>query len=292
MKYDIFKVEEQYEIEQLGTKEKFWIYINNTKYLFKIGRKNTRENLAEKVIYEIGELIDIKVVRYEFAKYKDKLGVLSPSFLNEDERLVHGNELLAKVIENYPKEQFFKVRDYKLTTVLGLVKKLSRKFNNNFLEYFISYIIFDCLVANQDRHHENWGFVVSSLKKEIDLSPSYDHAAGLGCKVNIDEIKSRMTTKDRGYSVERFCQKAKTPFYHDKKRLSTIESVKLCTKFDKKAVILNIEKINELLNFQKVDDILNRIPKEFYNHEIELDFSKKILEINKDRLYKLLKEIK
>jgi len=292
MEYNIFKVKEQYEIEQLGTKEKFWVYINNTKYLFKIGRKNTRENLAEKVIYEIGKLIDIKIVSYEFAKYKDKLGVLSPLFLNEDERLVHGNELLAKVIENYPKEQFFKVRDYKLTTVLGLIEILSEKYNKNFLEDFISYIIFDCLVANQDRHHENWGFVVSSLKKEIDLSPSYDHAAGLGCKVNIDEIKNRMTTKDRGYSVEKFCQKAKTPFYHNKKRLSTIEAIKLCTKFDKKTVMINIEKINELLDFQKVDDILNKIPKEFYNNEIELDFSKKILEVNKYRLYKLLKEIK
>lgn len=292
MEYNIFKVKEQYEIEQLGTKEKFWVYINNNKYLFKIGRKNTRENLAEKVIYKIGKLIDIKIVSYEFAKYKDKLGVLSPLFLNEDERLVHGNELLAKVIENYPKEQFFKVRDYKLTTVLGLIEILSEKYNKNFLEDFISYIIFDCLVANQDRHHENWGFVVSSLKKEIDLSPSYDHAAGLGCKVNIDEIKNRMTTKDRGYSVEKFCQKAKTPFYHNKKRLSTIEAIKLCTKFDKKTVMINIEKINELLDFQKVDDILNKIPKEFYNNEIELDFSKKILEVNKYRLYKLLKEIK
>ena len=75
--------------------------------------------------------------------------------------------------------------------------------------------------------------------------------------------------------------KAKTPFYHDKKRLSTIDVVRLCAKFNKKAVLLNIEKINELLDFSKVDDIFNKIPKEFYNHLIELEFSKKILEINK-----------
>jgi hypothetical protein len=290
--YNIIEVKEQYEIEQLGTKQKFWVYINNKKYLFKIGRENTRENLAEKVIYEIGKLIDLKVIKYEFAKYQNKLGVLSPLFLKEDERLVHGNELLAKVIKNYPKEQFFKVRDYKLTTVLGLIGILSEKYNKNFLDDFISYIIFDCLVANQDRHHENWGFVVSSLKKDLKLSPSYDHAAGLGCKVNIDEIQNRLTTKDKGYSVEKFCQKAKTPFYHGKKRLSTTGAVRLCAKFNKKAVLKNIEKINELLDFSKVDDIFNKIPKEFYNHPMELEFSKKILEINKNRLNDLLKEFK
>jgi len=290
--YNIIEVTEQYEIEQLGTKQKFWVYIDDKKYLFKIGRENTRENLAEKVIYEIGKLIDLKVVKYEFAKYQNKLGVLSPLFLKEDERLVHGNELLAKVIKNYPKKQFFKVRDYKLNTVLILIEKLSDKYNKNFLDDFISYIIFDCLVANQDRHHENWGFIVSSLEKDIDLSPSYDHAAGLGCKVNIEEIQSRMTTKDKGYSVEKFCQKAKTPFYHDKKRLSTINAVRLCAKFNKEAVLKNIEKINDLLNFSKIDDIFNKIPKEFYNHLIELEFSKKILEINKTRLNDLLKEVK
>ena len=290
-KYTIIEVSQQYEIEQLGTKYKFWIYKDDRKYLFKIGRENTREDLAEKVIYEIGKLIDINLVEYQFARYKDKLGVLSPLFLEEDERLVHGNELLAKVVTNYPKEQFYKVRDYKLVTVLSLIDKLSRKYEKNFLEKFVSYIIFDCLVANQDRHHENWGFIISSLKKDIELSPSYDHAAGLGCRVSIEEIENRIKTKDARYSVENFCKKAKTPFYHNKKRLSTIEAVKLCSKFDKNAVYENIKKICDLLDLKKVDDILNRIPQSFYNNQIELDFSKKILEINRDRLFQLLKEI-
>lgn len=291
-KYKIIEVTEQYEIEQLGTKEKFWVYRDDKKSLFKIGRENTRENFAEKFIYEVGKLIEVDLVKYDFAKYKEKYGVLSPLFLKEDERLVHGNELLAKVIENYPKEQFFGVREYKLTTTLSLIQKLGEKYNKNFLYDFISYIVFDCLTANQDRHHENWGFVVSPLKRDIILSPSYDHAAGVGCRVNTEEIKKRFRTKDKRYSIEAFCQKAKTPFYKNKKRVLTIEAVKICSEFNKSAVIEHIEKFNELLDFSKIDNILTKIPKEFYDDEIELEFSKKILEINNKRLKEIIKDIK
>lgn len=44
--YPIIEIESKDEIEQLGTKEKYWIYdaITNEKKLFKIGRENTGED--------------------------------------------------------------------------------------------------------------------------------------------------------------------------------------------------------------------------------------------------------
>jgi len=47
--YPIIKIESKDEVEQLGTKEKYWIYDTKTneKKLFKIGRENTGENWIE-----------------------------------------------------------------------------------------------------------------------------------------------------------------------------------------------------------------------------------------------------
>jgi len=57
--YEIFEISSKYEIEQLGTKEKFWVIDQKqaAKQLFKIGREGTGENWAEKIASELAELI-------------------------------------------------------------------------------------------------------------------------------------------------------------------------------------------------------------------------------------------
>lgn len=186
--YPIIKIESKDEIEQLGTKEKYWVYDAQTKEkkLFKIGRENTGENWAEVVAYEIGKHIGMEVAKYEFAFYNSKQGTISTSFVQNDERLIHGNELLIKIDKSYPLDRFYKVREYTLDTVLSLLKILERAENikiQGALDSFIGYVVFDCLIANQDRHHENWGLIAGRQKK-LRLALSFDHASGFGCWVD------------------------------------------------------------------------------------------------------------
>lgn len=53
--FPVIQVANTQGLEQLGTKEKYWIYNSDTKEkkLFKIGREGTGENWAEVVAYEI-----------------------------------------------------------------------------------------------------------------------------------------------------------------------------------------------------------------------------------------------
>ncbi|MGR3220598.1 MAG: hypothetical protein ACUZ8H_12405, partial [Candidatus Anammoxibacter sp.] len=57
------------EIEQLGTKEKFWLYDEEkkTKVLFKIGRPNTGENWSEKASNELAKILGLPCADYQFA---------------------------------------------------------------------------------------------------------------------------------------------------------------------------------------------------------------------------------
>jgi len=225
MKYPVAKIPaDAYDtIEQLGTKEKFWFYDekDGTTKLFKIGRHGTGENWSEKATSELAKLLDLPCAEYEFAIWKEKEGVISTLFVPQNGRLVHGNEVLGKVIENYPKNKFYKVREYKISTTLAIIRAVPKlplgyeknKIIQNPIDLFIGYLMFDCWISNPDRHHENWGFVFDIINKTIHLAPTYDHASGLGCRVSDKKRNERLTTNDKRYSVETFVGKTKSAFY-------------------------------------------------------------------------------
>lgn len=291
MKYEVQEVIFKNASEPLGTKEKYWIIDSNThaQSLFKIGRENTGEDWAEKVACEIGYKIGLPVADYKLAIYKDTKGTLSKSFVEENDRLIHGNELLAKVDKNYPIDRFYKVREYKLETVLSLMKILQTKHNvKDALHNFIGYIVFDCLIANQDRHHENWGFILSG--KSISLAPSYDHASGFGCKVSDKEIRERLTTKDKNYNIQAFCKKAKTPFYDlQSNKINTIRSCEIAIDYNKASFCYWLDKI-AVIKDNVYKDIFSKIPNKFIS-KMSLEFAIEIINENKRRLIVLKNEV-
>lgn len=287
-------------IEQLGTKKKFWIKNNsdNLLKLFKIGRLNTGENWTEVVVSEICTLLNIPHAEYMFAKWENEEGTITPSFVPKDHRLIHGNELLVET-GHYDKENYknYKTREYKLKLILKIMKDKKLKVPINYksdvvktpIDAFIGYIMLDCLISNQDRHHENWGWI-SSPDKKLYLSPSYDHASGLGCRVSDEDKQKRLNSADKGFKVESFVKKAKTPFYHQDKRLTTIEAFKLCGDYNKQIAINWLKKL-EGLDIKEIERYFDSIPKHLIKN-ISIEFALKILEENKKRLIALKGEFK
>lgn len=274
--------------EQLGTKEKFWY--DNSRFLFKIGRENTLENCSEKIAYEIAKIIGLPCAEYELGSYGSKQGIVSKNFLikdNENYHLILGNEILARIIKNYPKDKRFKAREYKLNLVLEIFSKinvLSLIQGKTPLFVFLGYLIFDCLIGNQDRHHENWGFIVNG---DIILAPTFDHASGIASKVSEEEAKRRLTAKDKNQNTEHYCNKATTPFYDEEgKILKTIEVVQKSINFSseaKKSCLYWIDKIARVENSQ-YRKILDKMPPKFILRENQKKFILEMLKINTQRL--------
>ncbi len=289
-------------LEQLGTKEKFWFNDNGIKKLFKIGRENTGEDWVEVVVSEICSLLDIPHAKYEFACYQGKQGTITTNIVPQGGRLVHGNELLAKVYKkidvDYEENIFYKVRKHNLQVISLLLSHSSLEIKpafdieryeklNTAFDMFIGYVVLDCLISNQDRHHENWAIIV--YDKLIFLSPTYDHASGLGSKETDARKCERVYTRDNNFTVEAFVNKAKTAFYDKGKVLKTIDAVKLCAKENKDSTMYWLNKIDNL-RIQDVLDIFRKIPKELIS-KISIEFAIKMLEINKKRLMQLKKEL-
>ncbi len=153
--------------EQQGTKTKFWVYIDNSYSLFKIGRENTGENWAEKVACELCTLLGLPHAHYDLAVWSDKKGVITNNIVPEDGRLVMGNELLSEVHNTYPTNIHYGVKDHtlgRIATLLSDAKIMPPKSwsipsstLNSAMDVFLGYLLLDAWIANQDRHHENWG---------------------------------------------------------------------------------------------------------------------------------------
>ena len=68
------------DIEQLGSKPKFWVSIGASRWLFKEARANTGEDWAEKVAAELARTLDIDAAVVELATYMGRRGCISQNF--------------------------------------------------------------------------------------------------------------------------------------------------------------------------------------------------------------------
>jgi hypothetical protein len=175
--------------EQLGSKSKFWFEMNGHRWLFKMARENTGEDWAEKIAAEIAGSAHVQAAYVELAQYRGHRGSATLSFVDNNESLVHGNEILAGQIFGYDRQKRLKQSDHTFDNIVAAVEKLvgGAEWYHDMLKELARYIVLDALICNTDRHHENWGFltrIVSNadggIMTSLRIAPSFDHASSLG----------------------------------------------------------------------------------------------------------------
>lgn len=286
--------------EQLGTKEKFWYEDEGkTPFLFKFGRHKTGDDWSEKVACELCGLLGIPHAHYELAAFKNRRGVVTENFVSEERLLVHGNELLGRIIRNYPINRFRRVREHTLNRVLAILKIEIVKapiggesFSGvaSAWDFFVGYLMLDAWIANQDRHHANWGFVVSS--STVHLAPSYDHASCLGSNEIDKNREDRLTTRDRGRSMEKYVGKASSAFYASptgKKSLSTLDAFRKASEKRPEAAKAWIRRLGQI-STEEVGSIFEKIPDGRIS-DMASAFAQRILKLNRERLLEVQEEL-
>ena len=197
------------KLEQLGTKRKFWFRrADGTHCLFKEGRPTTGENWAEKVSCEIAGMLEMPRADYDLATWKCHRGVVTKTFVPDGGRMVFANELLARAAKEYD-QTIYRPRQYTVNVAHAIVRHpivmapigydwpLRGSVGGGI---FTGYLMLDALISNQDRHHENWG-VILTPDRLITLSPTYDHAACLGRNESDEARRRRLSTTDQGGNV-------------------------------------------------------------------------------------------
>ena len=201
------------EVEQLGSKPKFWFRHNDENWLFKEARVNTGEDWSEKLASEIARLLDLPTHHTELAIWEGKRGCAVRSFLPSNaSMLVHGNELLGGLITSYDKDKERGQADHTIDNIVSVLEQLfdTGKPRLHAALRMIGYLVFDALVGNTDRHHQNWGVMLTMQDKKMmphhmELAPTFDHASSLGRELT-DEARARHL---REKSIERYSLKGR-----------------------------------------------------------------------------------
>lgn len=219
MTYEILEVDPASieDIEQLGSKPKFWFYRGTERWLFKEARANTGEDWAEKAAAEIAPLCGVKAARVELAVARGKRGSATLNFVdsNAGEVLVHGNELLVGHVLGYDKNKKQKQSDHTLDNIRAAIQRVFPGDSADaILRTLASYAVLDAVIGNTDRHHENWG-VLFSLEMavghgRVQVAPSFDHASSLGREL-LDAARERHLANG---TVRRYMKGGRGGIYH------------------------------------------------------------------------------
>ncbi len=206
-----------------------------------------------------------------------------------------GNQLLMARDPEYPAQdgRKYKVREYTMDAVAevmsGLrvppapwIKALPQGIMTA-LDVFSGYLLLDAWIANQDRHHENWGAL--SLNDTLCLAPTFDHGASLARNLTDQERQERLTTRDANRRVAAFVRKARSAFYAhigDAKPMGTMEAWKVCAARVPQAAFLWRERLKQL-NEQTVEQLLRKVPPHRMT-DVCRRFTMELLKENQNRL--------
>jgi len=285
-KYLVYPIENTQDsaIEHVGSKEKgrlsFKMNGKFNRFLWKKGREHTGENWAEKVTCELADLLGLPHAQYEFGLIGGKQCVITKNFLHENEELILGNQL----IEGFDSNIKFDNNQHTLSAILSSLRKnlvnpwrKSEKVASNEIQtstdLFMGYLCFDAWVGNTDRHAENWA-MIKSVNKTNFLCPTFDHASSLGRNVTEEERVERLKTKDKGYSVNAYVRRAKTPIYDDfGNRLGFSSLLKECRAISQKTTQFWVDKISTIMDSPaQISSIFQRVPDDFIT-KASIDFA-------------------
>jgi len=244
-KYPIIEIKSEWALdrEAMGSKKKFWYREHNAAdlWLFKYPQENKHthelagQHWAEKIAEQAAALMETHHAVVELAVFEGKRGSATKSFAHERRTLFHGNQLMAGsgAVPNYNVQATFGHSSHTLENIFKTfdVILVGDAFVRRSKLFFSEYLVLDALIANTDRHHENWGFV---LKQTADggwtaaIAPTFDHASSLGRELQ-DERRDQIIREGR---IAHYVNKGHGGIYwstDEKKAPSPLELVKRAT---------------------------------------------------------------
>jgi hypothetical protein len=227
------------QLEQVGSKEKFWYRRSmpdaeadggeqDVWWLFKRSRWHAGEDWSEKIAAELCALLGLPHATYELATWNDARGIVTKRVHDDDERFVHGDELLAHYFNRYkraPREGFYINPEYTLDCVFEVLNdpELNLRVDpawslppaaRDAPSVFVGYLMLDAWIGNTDRHDQNWAVIVRETAHGPmrTLAPTFDHASCLGRELADSKRRAKLNSTAHAHAVEGYLEKCMTRF--------------------------------------------------------------------------------
>ncbi len=149
-------------------------------------------------------------------------------------------------------------------------------------DVFTGYLVLDALIANRDRHEENWALLLPRLEGRQDrLAPSYDHASSLGYNL-MDEARAKLLGDPA--SLRRWAERGTAyRFEHSKRAVTLVElavqALKTCDALGRRhwkerVAELDLHQVHEALGTRAIPEM----------SEVACNFAAAVLDLNLRRL--------
>lgn len=270
-----------YEKMVSGTRKKTWVRNETDSYLFKEPKHDFNEVWAEKVAAELGEAIGLKTMEVHFSRNGENIGVILKNYVKKTDSSIDGAEILSAYIDDFNP---LSLEDYYIENI---IESLNRQ---DYLPYVITDLIdqfiFDILIANQDRHCENWAIITNSKNEDLTLAPIYDNGSSLGFNVAEDIMKKYVSGEKQ---LSSFNNKSKSIIGVNSqiKPKAKMLFLYLYESFPEE-VIRSCNEIG-MLTDKHINQITHRIPASIMTR-IQKEFVKKLLLSRKEMILGWLKE--
>ena len=267
--YKIVEVQSDWRIavEEMGSKEKFW-YRNpdpDPDWLFKFPQGNTGQHWAEKIAAEVAALFGTLHAKVELAEFQGTRGSVTESFARRGRELVHGNQLLGRVIHGYDAERTLRQSAHTLSNIWQVMDRVfvTAESAGRAKLRIAEYLVLDALIGNTDRHHENWGLL---RKRAGDhwrgfVAPSFDHASSLGREL-LDGRRDRHLAENH---VGNYAEKGRGAIYwseEERRGPSPLELVRQGTARHPelfRPALVKLERLDE----NALRGLVNRVPNDW-----------------------------
>jgi hypothetical protein len=150
------------------------------------------------------------------------------------------------------------------------------------LGVFVGYLMLDALVANQDRHHQNWGALRGEM---LMLAPTFDHGAALARNEPEAKRERRLRGPDPKYNMAGFAAKARSSLYDggaSARSLTTLEAFLALADYRKAASRAWLGRL-EMVTKKDFERILAAVPDTRIS-ALTREFTVELLETNSRRL--------
>lgn len=292
--YPVVEVQPEWvlEPEAMGSKEKFWYRARVTQdcdWLFKYPKEGTGQHWAEKVAAEIASELHIRHAPVDLAVFQNRRGSVTESFARDGRNLFHGNQILAGFVLGFDPAGSFRHSSHTLENIrTALEKSFAYEHGRDRAKLAMAeYLVFDALIANVDRHHENWGL----LRKKVDaewqgfLAPTFDHASSLGREI-LEDRRELLLSENR---VGQYVEKGKGGVFwqaDDRRGPSPLKLVR-------RAIVKHPDEfrpaVEKITRFDRgmLESILQRVPEDWMS-PLEREFTLALVCYSHHELLKLL----
>lgn len=185
--------------EGSGRSEKQWLVSTDGQVgLFKfpkcdpVSGRITHEHVPEHLAYRIGDALGVETAKVDLGSYKGRMGSISYLLVGEEEWLYEGLQFIMGRYPNYGSDTLYDPTTgerYSIKHIFEVVE------HEEVTTYWIEMLLFDFLIGNSDRHHSNWGFILTPRSGNDEVSfnirpcPLYDNGSSLCCFVREDQIR-------------------------------------------------------------------------------------------------------